>query len=88
MYGIQIHVEAITEWHEPKDYEFYPALRVDAYELSGSVPETQTLLIHRCEDIKGLPPSEDKDVSLMAAREWLGDNYQKLIQEIIAAFGE
>ena len=88
MHSIQIDIEAITEWHEPKPYEHFPALRFDTYEMSGGNPNIRTLLSHRCEDIRGLESSEDKDSALLAAREWLGENYKAVVQEAISKVGE
>lgn len=88
MHSIKIVLEAITEFHEPKDYEFFPSIRIDAWRLTGGSPESETLLIHRCEDCFGLPSSEDKGESLMAARDYLEDNYKAIIQALIAKIGE
>lgn len=35
MHSIHIEIVAITEFHEPKPYEYFPSIKVDAYEMSG-----------------------------------------------------
>jgi hypothetical protein len=85
---MKIVLEAITEFHEPKDYKFYPAIEIDVYELSGGSPNTETLLAHRCEDISGGVGTIDKDTALITARDYLGDNYKLIVQATISKIGE
>ena len=88
MHSIKIHLKAITEFHEPKPYEYFPSIYIDVFRLAGDPKNTETLLIHRCEDIQALSPSTDRDVALIAAREYLDANYKLIIQALISKIGE
>lgn len=90
MHSIKIIIKAITEFHEPVPYKHFPSLYIDVFEMSGGSPNNETLLIHRCEGIRGLSPSSDKGEALLAAREWLGveDNYESIAEAMIKNFGE
>lgn len=88
MHSIKILLRAITEFHEPKPYEHFPSIYIDVFEMSGGSPDTETLVIHRCEDIHDLSSSTDKGESLLAAREYLGDNYNAIVQALISEIGE
>lgn len=90
MHSLKIIVRAITEFHEPRPYKYFPSLFIDVFELSGGNPNVETLLIHRCEDINGLGSFTDKGEALIAAREWLGEeeNYKSIVEAFISDFGE
>lgn len=89
MHSIQIEITIRAELHEPSPYEHFPALQVEAF----AVPEDghargKTLLAHRCEDIRALPSSDNREETLAAARDYLSANWKPLVQALIAKFGE
>lgn len=87
MKKLHIDLEAITEFHEPHPYKFYPAIRIDCYECdeSGAI---RSLMTHRCEDIHGSVGYDIQAEAIETARLYLQNNYRNIVQAIVSEIGE